>query len=331
MSNTETAMSTTRCILVTAVVFVVGGCNEAFEPKGEFQEEYVVFAILTSVRDTQFIRFYKTYDPPAFNPLEYSTENSVTGAAIQISNGSTVYAFRETTLVRADRSRYQNDIQAYVAHPFPVERGETYTLSVQTGSGDDIEAELTVPGEAALTIGNIAAFRSPTAFRNGFITLFSALSPATFGFQVRAFLEYDLRENGVFVRKREELPTAVRDRLNCQEFRPLFHTLQRRRQLQPDLTTFDVLAYTTMLAKVWNTYSPFDVRMRQVVFELTEFDPALYAYLNTVNGFRDEFSIRTDEPDFSNIPGGRGIFGAMTKQSIAVSLPDTVGVTFLCN
>jgi hypothetical protein len=53
---------------------------------------------------------------------------------------------------------------------------------------------------------------------------------------------------------------------------------------------------------------------------LTQVEDNLYKYYNIVNGFQDEFSIRTDLPDYTNIRGGVGLFGAMTEDSVVVDL-----------
>jgi hypothetical protein len=50
----------------------------------------------------------------------------------------------------------------------------------------------------------------------------------------------------------------------------------------------------------------------------TQVEENLYKYYNLANGFQDPYSIRTDQPDFSNIQGGLGIFGAMTLDSVRV-------------
>jgi hypothetical protein len=324
-------MAARRTIVALVIVFVSLGCDEAFEPKGPFQEQLVVFAILTSLKDTQFVRLYKTYNPSGFNPLEHTTETSIVGGQVRVSAGSTVYQFRDTTITRVDKSRYSDDIAAYVAHPFALVRGETYTLNIQTDSGDDIAAEVRVPQQAEITVSNSVGFRNPIPFRDDFFALSCRFSSFTYGFVIHAYLEYDIMENGVFVGKREEIPVAARDRIDCTNFRPAYHKLQRRRAVQPDLVTFDVLAYMSVLSRIWTENPLSQIRMRQVVFEVSEFDPALYTYVNLVNGFRDEFSIRTDEPDYTNILGGRGIFGAITQQIVSFTLSDTTGKSLRCD
>ncbi|MEX1276339.1 MAG: hypothetical protein WEE20_10425 [Bacteroidota bacterium] len=49
---------------------------------------------------------------------------------------------------------------------------------------------------------------------------------------------------------------------------------------------------------------------------------APHNYYNVVNGFRDPLSIRTDQPGYSNINGGQGLFAAYAVDSVTYRLPD---------
>jgi hypothetical protein len=52
---------------------------------------------------------------------------------------------------------------------------------------------------------------------------------------------------------------------------------------------------------------------------LTQVDANLYTYYHIVNGFQDEITIRTDQPDISSIQGGVGMFGAMAVDTARIS------------
>jgi hypothetical protein len=54
--------------------------------------------------------------------------------------------------------------------------------------------------------------------------------------------------------------------------------------------------------------------------ELLIFDQFLAGYISTTNGFLDNLSIRLDEPNYTNINGGLGIFGAYEYNVFQISL-----------
>ncbi len=315
--------------IVVAALIQLSACSDTFEPKGPFEEKVVVFGILTTSSDTQYVRIYKTYNPNSFSPLDVTTDNPVVGARVSISDGAKVYQLHDTTIVRSDKSRYQTDIKAYVAYGVVVENGKSYSLNVQIGSGEVLKSDLTVPTTATIRNDNFLAIVNPYLFSDE-IDLKSFLSPITRGFVVHTFVEYDLRVNNVWIPKREEIPLGIRNYVDCKNYDPVYPQLQRRKPGQPELTLYLVSSYLTTLKKIWNSNPLTDVRMKQVVFELTQVDRNLYDYFSIVNGFRDEFSIRTDEPDYSSIPGGFGIFGAFTKQTLTVAIPETLGNTLSC-
>ena len=319
-------------IIAVALLFLLfNGCNEALQPKGPYEEKVVVFAILTTTSDTQYVRIYKTYDPPEFDPLGYTTDNAVAGALVSISDGSTVHQFRDTTIVRTDKSRFSSDIKAYVAYNFAAESGKTYTLNIALApGGKTFQAQATVSQQASMVLGTFAALSNPFSFQQDVIDLNCILGASARGFIVKAYIEYDLKVNNVWVPTREEFPIGVRNLFDCRNYEPVLHQLQRRRSLQPEQVFYSVLGYITTLRKIWNVNNRLDVRLKQAVFELTQFDRNLYDYYNVANGFRDEFSIRSDELDYSNIAGGLGIFGAMAKQSLTIALPDTLGSNLTC-
>jgi hypothetical protein len=314
---------------LTVLLVHLNGCNEPVELFGTYEEKVVVYAILTSLSDTQYVRLYRTYNPEGNDPLGMSTDNPITGALVTIRDGATVYRFHDTTIVRADKSRYQTDIKAYVAYSLAVEGGKTYTLEIQLPGTTAIQVETTVPRVATMRNDNFFALQHPFVF-NDDIDLKCFLSPLTRGYVVHAYVEYEALVNAVWTLQREEIPLAVRSQTDCTTFDAVYPPLLRRKEGQPELTLYSISAYTSTLRKIWSSYPPLSVRLIQVAFELHQLDKHLYDYYNIVNGFRDQFSIRSDEPDYSNIPGGVGVFGALTKQRLVVSIPDTLGRSLRC-
>lgn len=317
--------------LLGAAVLQLSGCNETFEPKGVFAEEAVIYAILTTLSDTQYVRIYKTYNPSGFDPLEISTDNAIVGAQVSISSGSTSYQFHDTTIVRSDKSRYGTDIKAYVVHGFTAEKGKTYSLRVQVSQGDAFTTSITVPADANIQNNSLVALSYPHLFSDDdFITFRFVLSSFTQGFVLRMYLEYDLLVGSTWTRTREEIPLGIRNLVDCTNFESVYPQLRRRSSAQQEQILYQALNYRTMLKKIWNVYGFSLVRLKQVVFELTQVEPNLYNYYNIANGFSDKFSIRNDEPDITNIPNAHGLFGALARQSFTVSIPETTGISLSC-
>jgi hypothetical protein len=59
----------------------------------------------------------------------------------------------------------------------------------------------------------------------------------------------------------------------------------------------------------------------QALFYVVQFDVALWNYYSVANMFRDKLSVRTDEPDYTNINNGTGVFGSTTVDSLVWPIP----------
>ena len=61
---------------------------------------------------------------------------------------------------------------------------------------------------------------------------------------------------------------------------------------------------------------------RRVVFQLLQAEENVFNYFMLADQFVDPHSWRFDEPSFTNIAPGQGLFGAYTLDSTTVVLPD---------
>ncbi|MEK6571100.1 MAG: hypothetical protein AABZ61_07005 [Bacteroidota bacterium] len=66
------------------------------------------------------------------------------------------------------------------------------------------------------------------------------------------------------------------------------------------------------------------MRFVQAVFYLIQFDEPLWNYHNVANNLGERYSVRTDEPDYTNIKGGFGVFGSATIDSTVWPLPEKI-------
>ena len=65
-----------------AISVLMLGCEEPFDPNAPFREELVIYSILSDISDVQYLRVYRTYDTPSFDPFEHLTDNGISGATV---------------------------------------------------------------------------------------------------------------------------------------------------------------------------------------------------------------------------------------------------------
>ncbi|HWP82099.1 MAG TPA: DUF4249 family protein [Bacteroidota bacterium] len=297
-----------------SLVFLAGflGCDEPFNVKADFEERVVVYAVLSNRTTTSIARVYRTYDPPSFDPLAVTTEMPVRNATVTVSEGRNTYQYAETTLTRKDKSRYLTDIEAYHYRPFVVQAGKQYTLSVATQQFGITMATTSVPDT-----GDLRFEESDPDF----LWVLVKLGPQAKGYMVRCYIEFQATVGGQVREFRIEVPSVILYYIDNTRFGAEYPTLVRRtgiggqfsRSDYSELALFSRQGFEIIREKVAMEYQ--GVTNQRTVFILTQADEHLYNYYNIVNGFQDPYLVRLDEPDYTNIRGGVGVFGSFFEQT----------------
>ena len=315
---------------LTHVVFLAciagaAGCNSPFSPKGPYVDNVVVYGILTNRSDTQYVRVYSTYNPPGVDPTAQKSDNPLSGAGIAVSGGTGAFQFIEKTIPRLDKSRYVDNILAYASYPFVIEPGATYNLNVATKSLGEVSATVTVPKRGRIQFLNSYVLNGKGSDDEN-IVVYGWIRELTYGVMMQLHLFYDVLEGESWVTHREEIPAVGITFSDGSKV--YFYPAMRRRQSstlvrdkeENEMFVFYRTAYFDKVGAILNRYPVGKVHIKQALVVLTQVDKDLYAYSKRVNGFDDPFSIRTDLPDYTNILGGHGIFGAMIDDSASVDI-----------
>jgi len=300
---------------------LISGCENSFDPRGPYQKRLVVYSILSNSSDSQYVRVFTTYNPAGFDPAEVTADTYVRNAVVTLADDSTTYNLRDTTIARVDKNRYPDDIGAYIAYPWRMRVGKTYRLSIASDQGS-ASATVGVPDAGLLLPNNPFILKAPDRYDNEDVTVTIKVSPLTRGFVVRLYLDYLVRIGTDWVHKRDEIPTSVLS-VSGTSVQYNYPRLMRRTSgvSQPYITVhFPITVYSTYFTRIVDQYGTDGYKMLTATYMLTQVEANLYKYYNLANGFQDEFSIRTDQPDYSNIQGGLGVLGAMTVDSVRVDL-----------
>jgi hypothetical protein len=322
MSNTNSIGWGTVCALFCGICAF--SCNEDFTPKGAFERKLVLHGILSTDRDTQYVRVNSTYDTPDFDPLANADDPQVSDATVTLTASGKVYVLRDTLLLRSDTTRYQSLIHSYFVAGLTPLPNESFLLHVVSPALGMSVASITLPGRATVEIPNPLIVQEPSKYPTKDILVNLLLHRSARGYILRMFVEYEIIPNSIF---RVEVPLALDGAYDPPA--PVYPDMTRG---APDGALIDSYSITHVISRQAYYYAlstakrnltKLDLRFKRAIFVVYSIDKNLYIYYNLVHGFRDPFSIRTDLQDFSNIQGGVGVLGGCTVDSAIVDLKDT--------
>jgi hypothetical protein len=262
---------------------------------------------------------YRT-TPPGNSLPSTSLNLQVTDAHVSVSNGNRTFLFRDTTLNRIDQSGNRVDLHAYVAYSFLPDQAVQYTLSVNSPSSGQVMSTTTSLYYGTLFVVTLLTTRAPAED----IAVHVAPAINARAYFVRMFLEYETLGDTVWQRNRVEIPQDLRLNVATGEVEFIYPAPIPRgsRSISAsglEEVLFRVSAYREIIARLNAQYPTGTLRFVKAVFVLTQLDDALYAYYSITHGFPDSATIRLDEPDYSNVQGGLGIFGMSTEHTISIT------------
>lgn len=292
--------------VVSALVLTMAGCNEPFSPKGPFVQRFVAYAVLDARSDTQYVRLSLSYNPPGYDPSVMTGAQYDTTAAVEVSTAGQTYIFQDTLLGPS--------LHAFVNSSFHPTPGTRYNLTASSSVGT-ITASSQVPASGNLSIANPSTLQYPSTFATGNIEVQGVLGSGARGFLVRFIFVYGLASDST-VQHEIEIPMSFEQNQDGVST-PVYPQMQRNTDSNP-VVAFPVTNYLKIIADLTNQFAT-RILMKKARFYLVQVDESLYNYYNIANGFNDKYSIRTDQPDYTNIQNGYGVFGSFNVDSLIIT------------
>lgn len=295
-------------------------CDDSVDPFGEFVPRMAVYSVLSAESDTQYVRVVRSYRSP-----DDLTEGdlAVRDAVVEITDGSQTVVFSDTLLERSEPSEFGDSVFVYVARGFKPVPGTTYTLTVTSPSAGTISATTRVPPKSNLSTdySQNVVIRNPWSSVSNPVVSFT-ISPGASAFLVRFRIEYeDITPSGV-IQKAIDVP----DRLvvvSCfQEVYDFqFRTASSTGGSSGKLVKYDYPHFSYRRCVELVNERSYNNRFLRAKFTVVQFNDEWYKYYTSARTFQDRFSIRIDQPDYSPVPGGLGVFGGYVVDTISVNLP----------
>lgn len=286
-------------------------CNQTFDPDGPTRSNLVLYSILSSQRDTQYVELSATYWPP--------DSGQVTNATVELQTATGTISFHDTTIQVAGDDGATTPVNMYVAYHASITGGASYTLIASVPSGLSASSSITtlVPPTIALT--NAKSLKLNQSLPIVLNTSFSSVSGA---YVLHFYIDfYALVDNG-WELHRTEVPSGSYsdDNGNTVLEYPSFTRIATLSTPKAVQLTCDTLQYSAARARILKQYGNTSVVWLNATFVMMQIDDPLYDYYYVTNGPIDASGIHLDQTDFTNISGGYGVFGSSTMVTKQYSL-----------
>ena len=303
-----------RKVIFTIIILTIFiSCDESFSPKAPYEERYSLNCIVSGDSSFQIATVYKSYEVPNTDALENTEDPSIDGAFIRMWIGNDeIFIFRDSTMERADTSRYKSDFKYYYINNFDSNDGDILRIEALLPNGKRLSSNTLVPTEELRNEGRSDTI--VTSKSKGYMTTTWIIENPDQFYLPKLYIDYLENENGVNIRKMKIIPWKKVEIDNATEY--IYPSLSKDYSIdyEIDLIT-EAMEDISKNDPEKNKYT-----VDSLFLELSVFDKNLSTYYFTVGLEDNSLAIGLDEGDYSNIENGFGIFGSFITQEFRISL-----------
>ncbi|GJQ61543.1 MAG: hypothetical protein SCALA702_05960 [Melioribacteraceae bacterium] len=291
-------------ISILGLLFLIG-CDDSFDPKADFEQEYIVNGIIRCDTTYQVVYIQTNYNPDAFNPFEYNVNTFISGASVTITYDDSVYTLQESTFEIENNERLSGTAPCYVIDNLSPDVGKLLYLNIVLPDGTTLNAETLTPKYTRLRFDKNS----------------DALIPASDGF---LDIEWEITDGDKY--RQVYLPEVKiayykiegNDKIYNEKTIPLNY-IDRRGELVPNYPLPNNRSHLSFemgaIDKTMELISEGDPEKQNyvvlgAVFQILLLDNNLVPYYMSTETFLGGYSIILDQLDYSNINGGSGIFAS---------------------
>lgn len=315
-------------LMTIAVIseFIIG-CDQPFDPRAPLDQQLVVYSVLSTDRDVQFVRVNSNYMPAGFDPNAYDGDNAVRDASVTISSSGGTVILRDTVLARPDTNRYKSLMYMYAIKPFTPQRGKTYQVWVHTPSLGTASASAVIPARPliALADASVPILMEPFKYAETSVVQYAVdLSSYARGYSSHLYIYYDVLKGPRWVEERAEVPvsSSIWDTTYSLQWAQYAELAVCPESNRVTLQFANGYLKTVIYQVRWRQYVDTHLIFKWIVLVVLQADQNLFGYYQSIRGYQDPQSIRLDEPQYSKINGGIGVVGAYALDSLVFVLPE---------
>jgi hypothetical protein len=303
--------------IISILTFV--SCDDNVNPKTDFEEVYILNCIIRTDTSYQTATISSSFDINGFDPSINTTDPFIKGAKVKIFYDNAVYDFKDTAVARAADSKYKTPINIYYTNNFKPSRSLPLKIEATLPNGKTLNAESEVISVYSVYINTSNQIISENSisskihFSWGELMLAPNSKGVYYAPELVIFYTHD--KNGVSFKKQKKVPSFYVNTDNGTL--PIYPQIQSGTQS----ASFEVEAIKRAMAEISEgDPNKGNYKIDKAIFRLLIMDAGLASYYSLQKTFLDEFSVRVNQPDITNIKGGLGVFGTYTIKQIQITI-----------
>ncbi len=296
----------TKIMLFGLFTFLIASCNENLNPFGEQKEVYVLNCVLKQNSNFQSAYLSQGYFVDNFDPYSDTLDHTLDNSHIRIWFEDSVKIFSDTLLYSESTN---SNITSYFHNDFSLTPNTDYEIEAVFNDGRKLRAKTTTP-KTIRFLGTSDKIIPPEESNNVSVRWITVDEQSYIASRF-TFLYYK-NENGTDVKYVKEVPRAVI--LVDGQHQPFYPEPASTNGITVQMNAFDFAL---------NEISEGDPNKANYtilafVLELLVYDRNLSSYYASKTELGEGFSISVNSTDYTNIEGGKGIFGSFIQQRYAI-------------
>jgi len=303
-------MKTIIIISSILVSFMILSCDESINPYAEFKEDFILNGIIRGDTTYQIFTLSHSYQPNGPDPLTYKDDPAIAGSQIELYYDNKVYQLRDSSIVRADTSHFTSSFKFYYTENFKPDVNKKIELKAYLPNGQILQSQTQTPNLTSDFFDPNNDFFIPADTGTSSIIRWNASGKYAYA----PHLQINYYTNNNTTLKNIAVPLYYQS-----DNTPVYPEPTRNNFILIDTVT--VRKTLDELVKLVTDRS--SIKIINLTMDLLIFDEYLSSYYSSIQLGVSGFTIRIDDPDFSNIKGGLGIFGSYvrTKYTLRFSSP----------
>ena len=294
----------TQILIFFIIIISIISCENNFTPVVNFKKQYALNCIIRGDTTIQYAAILQS-----FSKEDFSKESAfVSGAFLKLNYDGQDYVFSDTS------SEDPDNISYYYLKGFKPEKGKQLKIEAELPDGTILKSSTQTPDPAILIFEGDKNI-PPDNFSNVFSINWRLINydGEPLYFKPFLFIEYRKNINGKIVYMQKEVP--VQYNTEDGKYVPVYPKISLNNSIEYSM---DAINQSFTDLKEADSLTNYDILNAK--FVLWVYDKNLATYISSTEGFQEDFSLRIEAADFTNVQGGYGIFGSFLKYETNIKL-----------